>query len=86
MDDAQLLRRLAALDARLDAMAQRLDQIGSLLSEATTLRAQLVHEIDSRRALADQMQGLIEVLGEARKQVRWLEAERARASGATPKS
>ncbi len=86
MDDPELLRRFAALESRLDAMVQRLDQLGSLVSEAASLRAQLAHEIDSRRALADQTRWLIEVLGEARKQVRWLEAERARVSGDARKS
>ena len=81
MEDAELLRVLTALDGRLEVMAARLAALERIAGEATELRARLEHEIASRLALAEQTAWLIEVLGEARKQVRWLETERTRLMG-----
>ena len=74
MDQADLARRLDAIDARLE-------RIETDLAGAERLREALQHERDSRRALAEQTSWLIEVLGEARKEVRWLKQERERLQG-----
>lgn len=78
MDVADLARRLDRLDARLDDVVARLDRVTGALDEAERLRESLRYERDARRALADQTTWLIEVLGETRKELRWLRQERER--------
>lgn len=75
MDLADLARSIEALDARLARLEERL---GPRLDEADRLRDALQHERDSRHALAEQARWLIEMLGETRKELRWLRQERER--------
>jgi len=81
MEPTDLAQRLDAILARLDAIDARLDALEGVTAEAADLRARLAHETESRAALAEQTSWLIEVLGDARKEVRWLKSERERLSG-----
>jgi septal ring factor EnvC (AmiA/AmiB activator) len=74
MEQADLTRRLDAIDARLE----RLDRS---LAEADRLREALDHERQSRRELAEQAQWLVETLGETRRELRWLRQEHERLLG-----
>lgn len=71
---------LSHLMQRLDSIDQRLSRIEQRLEEVDTLREALQHERDSRGALAEQTTWLIETLGEARKEVRWLRSKEAKES------
>jgi predicted transcriptional regulator len=65
---------------RLDELAARLDRIESVLLREGDLRERLAHEERARRELADQTAWLIEFLGEARQEIRWLKEQRAKGS------
>ncbi|MCC6783341.1 MAG: hypothetical protein IT457_10915 [Planctomycetes bacterium] len=63
---------------RLDELAARLDRIETALLREGDLRERLAHEERARRELADQASWLIEFLGEARQEIRWLKEQRAK--------
>lgn len=63
---------------RLDELAARLDRIETALLREGDLRERLAHEERARRELADQAAWLIEFLGEARQEIRWLKEQRAK--------
>ena len=67
---------LDPIHERLAAIESRLAGIERGLAEAGQLRQALQHEIDSRRQLAEQAAYLLEQLGEARREVRELQAKK----------
>lgn len=78
MEQAELAHRLDALAARLEEIGSRLDRIeGTLAADVGALREKLDYERESRKALAEQTSWLIEVLGDARKEVRRLKQQGA---------
>lgn len=68
------------LARRLDDLAARLERVESSLLRERDLADRLAHEERSRRELADQTAYLIEFLGEARQEIRWLKEQRAKAN------
>lgn len=60
---------------RLDAIDARLVRIEEVLAENERLRAALQYESEGRRALAEQVTWLLELLGESRKDGRWLRSK-----------
>ena len=67
---------LDPIHERLAAIESRLAGIERGLAESSQLRQALQHEIDSRRQLAEQAAYLLEQLGEARREVRELQAKK----------
>lgn len=67
---------LDPIHERLAAIESRLANIERGLAEASQLRSALQHEIDSRRQLAEQAAYLLEQLGEARRELRELQARK----------
>lgn len=61
------------IPSRLDAIEARLSRIEQAIGDTARLREQLQHEIESRRALAEQTAYLLEKLGEARREVKLLQ-------------
>lgn len=61
------------IPSRLDAIEARLSRIEQAIGDSARLREQLQHEIESRRALAEQTAYLLEKLGEARREVKVLQ-------------
>lgn len=61
------------IPSRLDAIEARLSRIEQAIGDSARLREQLQHEIESRKALAEQTAYLLEKLGEARREVKLLQ-------------
>ena len=66
----------AELARRLDDLTARLERIESSLLRERELAERLAHEERARRELAAQTAWLIDFLGEARQEIRWLKEQR----------
>ena len=62
--------RLDQIDERLCGIEKQLEKLELVLQREAELRAQLGESEDSRRQLADQATHLIDLLGEARRELR----------------
>ena len=68
MNDSDTAQKLLAIESRLV-------RIESALAEAAQLRAALQPEVESRRQFAEQAAYLLEMLGEARRELKSLRAD-----------
>ena len=68
--------KLDSILDRLTAIEDRLTRLESALERERVLADRLRHETEARRDLGDQVQYLVDWLGEARNEVQWLKSQR----------